>query len=161
MTLKETVIDSLKWLYQLISIIYPLILIGIPCTAYIVAGSINIYVGSEWQHCHLNDKHVDYYLILTGIFMILPALCLNPIAIYMSSILPLIGCVNVAISCVLFIWGMKLMYDTKQLDCDHEQYDWALYMTLTFGTISCVFWGMAYTTANMYIGYLYGYYIFN
>lgn len=94
-------------------------------------GIANIVIGATWNNCYLNDDDVHIYLIVFGSLILGAALLFNDQLKEDAPSLYILGALCSSACFGVVAWGTSIMWDTKQGDCDHGQYDYALYMTLT------------------------------
>lgn len=100
-------------------------------------GITSVVLGAKWENCYLNDDDIDIYLIVIG------SLQIAAFVVYVvfgkkkedddnsKNGGPVL--LGLAVLGVL-IWGMTIVWDTEQGDCEHGPYNYAKYMTeiLTF-----------------------------
>jgi hypothetical protein len=130
MTISEDITDYCKCCTgAIIGGLGTILLIAFALSGFAI-GIANIVIGATWNNCYLNDDYVHIYLIVYGSLMLASAIFFHDNLKEDAPNLYAIGSVC-AFACLgVVAWGTSIMWDTKQGDCDHGQYDYALYMTL-------------------------------
>jgi len=122
--------DSGKFLSGVVLIVLVLAL----CFSGIALGIADIVIGAKWKECYLNDDSADIYLIVSGALLLACVMLVgnsktNNEEEEKHRSRGLYGLVTTASFGVL-IWGMTIVWDSEQGDCDKGQYNYLYYRTI-------------------------------
>lgn len=96
----------------------------------------DIIIGATWKDCYLNNEDVHIYLIVSGAVLLTSCLLGSTASKHddtetkkKNSLTTLGTLCSIAYFGIL-IWGMIIVWDTEQKDCDHGQYNYVYYRTV-------------------------------